>query len=531
MSARTFAGPHQRRRGSRHHRRCAALSIAGALAAVSGMAPAGAGSAAVAPYHGGTAHSTGTGYWTPNSARTFPRLVEYPDATGTIAVLNADGPTATRGNPFFTALGTNGRACVTCHQPDDGMSVSVATIRARWRATGGRDPLFAAIDGSNCPSLPQNLRKSHSLLLHHGLFRIARPWPPRDPDGRVITPQFTIQVVRDPTGCNLDPKYGLYSRHPMISVFRRPRPAANLKYVTAVGFTFDPKDGLPLPIDPETGLRMSGNILADARAGTLKAQVLDAMRTHLQVRGNPNPADVAKVIAFESSLYTAQIADRVGGSLTADGATGGPEALATGKPGELNSPQHPQWSEFFAWARKNRARPSATPAERAFRASVLRGIELFTKKTFLVRDSAGLNSMNFGNPVRNTCNFCHNMNRTGMDVAPGQVDIGTTNEPRADPQPGLPLFKLTCAPQFPPQPFLGRVVYTHDPGYALTTGKCADIGKITIQSLRGLAARPPYFSNGSAPTIRAVVDFYNRRYRIGLTEREKRDLTNFLSVL
>ena len=150
----------------------------------------------------------------------------------------------------------------------------------------------------------------------------------------------------------------------------------------------------------------------------------------------------------------------------------------------------------------------------------MRGIGIFNERTFLITDSAGLNSMNFGNPTRNTCSFCHNMTRTGMDVAPGQVDLGTTNEPFADPAPDLPLFKLTCDPQYPPHP-----------GLALTTGKCADIGRITIQDMRGLAARPPYFSNGSARTLRSIVDFYDRRYHIGFTEQDKKDLVHLLSVL
>jgi len=39
-------------------------------------------------------------------------------------------------------------------------------------------------------------------------------------------PQFDIEVVSDPTGCNLDPVYGLKSKDPHISVFRRPRVVA-----------------------------------------------------------------------------------------------------------------------------------------------------------------------------------------------------------------------------------------------------------------------------------------------------------------
>ena len=482
-----------------------------------------------APLANEQASSAPAGWWIPDSNRIFPERANYPDATGIVTVIHVGGPVDTRGNPFFSAIGRNGRACVTCHQPADGMSVSVTSLRQRWTQTGGRAPIFAAIDGSNCPSLPQKKASSHSLLLRRGLFRIARPWPPRAPDGRLITPQFTLEVVHDPTGCNLDPVYGLRSAHPSVSVFRRPRPAANLKYVTAYGFVFDPKTGLPLAIDPGTSLRYAGNLLADGRARTLREQALDALRSHLQRYAPVSPQQMREILDFETHLYVAQTYDFVGGSLTSDGARGGPDALAAGKPGVLDGPHDPQWAEFAAW--KDDHDPHQTTAERAFRASVLRGADLFRNHTFLIADSAGLNSMNFGNPTRNTCSFCHNMTRTGMDVAPGQVDLGTTNLPFADPAPELPLFKLTCKPQYAPQPFLGRVVYTHDPGYALTTGKCEDIGKITIQDARGIAARPPYFSNGSARTLRDIVDFYDRRYHIGLTEQQKEDLTNLLRVL
>lgn len=471
-----------------------------------------------------------TGWWVPDSNRVFPERATYPDATGIVTVVHVGGPVDTRGNPFFTALGKNGRACITCHQPADGMSVSAQSLQERWAAHHERDPIFAAVDGSNCPSLPQDEASSHSLLLTRGLFRIARPWPPRASDGRAITPQFTIEVMHDPTGCNLDPVYGLDSAHPMISVFRRPRPAANLKYVTAYGFVFDPKTGLPLAVDPRTGLRYAGNLLADGRERTLAEQALDALRSHLQRYGPVDAGQMRKIIGFETHVYVAQTYDSVGGSLTTDGAEGGPDALAAARPGVLDGPYEPQWSEFAAWA-KDDQHAHETAAQRAFRASVLRGIDFFRDHTFLIADSAGLNSMNFGNPTRNACSFCHNMARTGMDVAPGQVDLGTTNLPFADPAPDLPLFKLTCKPQYAPQPFLGRVIYTHDPGYALTTGKCEDIGKITIQDMRGIAARPPYFSNGSARTLRDIVDFYDRRYNIGLTEQQKEDLTNLLRVL
>ena len=469
-------------------------------------------------------------WWSPNDGRTLQQRVDYPNEHGVATTLNVNGPLPTAGHPFFASLTANGRACVTCHQPADGMSVSIDSIRKRWEATGGKDPIFAAIDGSNCPSLPQGAASSHSMLLEHGLFRIARPWPPRDRDGTPIAPEFTLEVVRDPTRCNLDPHYGLTSAQPMVSVYRRPRPTANLKYVTSVGFNFEPKNGLPLPTDAETGRLISGNLLADGRLPTIRAQIRDAMRVHLEVQAPTPPSTLDAIETFLGGVYSAQSVHRVGGLLTDAGAEGGPETLRDAREGDLQYGGAPIWKEFLPWA-KAADDPKLSAEQRAFRESVARGAEIFAKRTFLIDNSAGITNMGFGNPVRNSCAFCHNMQRTGMDVAPGQVDIGTTNVPHANSAPHMPLFKLTCRADVRPHPHLGRVVYTQDPGFALTTGKCIDIGKITIQQMRALASRPPYFANGSARTIREIVDYYERRYRIGLTEQEKQDLTNLMSVL
>lgn len=488
------------------------------------------------PERGPQPESADERWWAPGAARVFPRSLSYENAAGVVTTLYLGGPTSTAGHAFFAPLGTNGRACVTCHQPADGMALSVETIQKRWRVTRGKDPLFAAIDGSNCPSLPQAERASHSLLLSRGLFRIARPWPPRAADGSVIEPEFTLEVVRDPTGCNTDRTYGLHAAQPTVSVYRRPRPATNLAYVTAVGFAFDPKDGLPLPTDPETGRQVSGNILSDDRTPTLKAQAVDALRVHMQLHGDPDPAQLAQILAFEQQLYTAQSASREAGSLSEDGAEGGPLLLSTAEPGVLQSSSSPIWSEFSAWKQLPALAPGESDARRARRLSIARGAELFSKRTFLVSGAAGVNDLGFGDPVRNSCAFCHNMQRVGLDVAPGQVDIGTVNEPLASdsadrPIRDLPLFKLTCREGARAHAHLGRVVYTHDPGYALTTGKCIDIGKITAQQMRGLSARAPYFSHGGAKTVREIVEFYDRRFSIELSDEEKDDLTHFLEVL
>ena len=95
----------------------------------------------------------------------------------------------------------------------------------------------------------------------------------------------------------------------------------------------------------------------------------------------------------------------------------------------------------------------------------------------------------------------------------------------------MPLFRVTCKAGVPPHPYLGRVFYTQDPGRALISGKCNDVGTIVMQQFRGLAARAPYFSNGSAASVREVIDFYDRRYNIQFSDEEKLDLENFLSSL
>ncbi|HKU36963.1 MAG TPA: hypothetical protein VJR89_02415 [Polyangiales bacterium] len=467
-------------------------------------------------------------YWLPDEGRVFPARLDYPNEAGVLTTLNVRGPTETKGHPFFTPLGTNSRACITCHQPSDGMGLSAATAQAAWKERGAADPLFEAIDGSNCPNLPQADAASHSLLLQHGLIRIVRPWPPRAADGTRIEPEFTLEVLRDPTGCNREPG--------SISVYRRPRPAANLKYATAIGFAFDPKNGLPLQLDPVTGQPTSGNLLADVRALTLEGQAIDALASHLQLHGAPDAEQLRRIIEFENQLYTAQSSHATAGSLSEGGAQGGPDFLVTNPAGALQSTATPIWSEFTPWKMLPPPAAGTNDPAYAMRQSIARGAELFSKRMFLVTDSAGITDTGFGNPVRNSCAFCHNMRHVGLDVAPGQVDLGTVNLPFArlpasNANAELPLFRLTCSREAAPHPHLGRVIYTHDPGYALSTGRCIDIGKITAQSLRGLAGRAPFFANGSARTLREVIDYYDERYTIELTEQEKDDLTHLLEVL
>jgi len=49
--------------------------------------------------------------------------------------------------------------------------------------------------------------------------------------------------------------------------------------------------------------------------------------------------------------------------------------------------------------------------------------------------------------------------------------------------------------------------------------------------MRGLPARAPYFHNGSAATLLDVVNFYDQRFNMGLTDDEKADLVAFMNTL
>src|SRR5207247_5427859 len=157
-----------------------------------------------------------------------------------------------------------------CHQPTTAMSLSLDLIRLRWADTNGKDPLFAAVDGSNCPDLPQDKEESHSLLLERGLIRIALPWPP------VTKPDFRIEVVRDPTGCNKNPA--------SVSVYRRPRVAANLQYIAQ-----------------PTGVVL----MADGRESTLQSQATSAALIHEQASAAPTRAQLQQIEDFERQLFMA----------------------------------------------------------------------------------------------------------------------------------------------------------------------------------------------------------------------------------
>jgi len=66
-----------------------------------------------------------------------------------------------------------------------------------------------------------------------------------------------------------------------------------------------------------------------------------------------------------------------------------------------------------------------------------------------------------------------------------------------------------------------------DPAYAARSAT----GKYRTTPLRGLLQHAPYFHDGSAPDLPAVVDHYDRQFGLNLTAAEKADLVEYLKSL
>jgi len=96
--------------------------------------------------------------------------------------------------------------------------------------------------------------------------------------------------------------------------------------------------------------------------------------------------------------------------------------------------------------------------------------------------------------------------------------------------PDVPVYLIAGCPN-PFNPGQPESFYTTDPGKALISGLCSDFNRGKGPILRGLAARAPYFHNGAAADLQELVNFYNQRFQMNLTEEQKADLVAFLNSL
>jgi cytochrome c peroxidase len=275
----------------------------------------------------------------------------------------------------------------------------------------------------------------------------------------------------------------------------------------------------------------------DGREPTLASQAKDATLGHAQANTAPSDAQIAEIVAFESGIYTAQELDAKAGVLHGAGATGGPVALSLqnffiGINDPLNNnPTNAPFDSHIFDAFKPWLSAHGNGDDDRMRQSIARGEEVFNTTQIDITGVAGLNDELNQPHIAGFCGTCHDTPDVGNHSVKAPLDIGIADAGAKTPPvldvSRLPVFTLTCVKGT----LAGKVYKVTDPGRALISGACADIGRFKGPILRGLAPRAPYFHNGSAATLKDVVEFYDRRFNIGLTTRQKTDLVGFLNAL
>jgi len=196
-------------------------------------------------------------------------------------------------NAFFTAQGTNGRHCGTCHAPEVGWSMTGPMVTTLFLATKGTHPLFVNNLDTDTPTADMSTvqaRWNATTMLRQGKFtrKIGLP----------ATRDYDLVGINDPFGV---------STSSLLFFFRRPQPTANFRSATV---HWDSVNTLG------TGLR--DGLMKQIRGSIAAAQ-----------QGAPAPeTTVGEIADYEMQLSHAQIFVHGVGRLDAGGAHGGPEYAA-----------------------------------------------------------------------------------------------------------------------------------------------------------------------------------------------------------
>ena len=156
-----------------------------------------------------------------------PRIIDRfrvdLDPHGAVASFQPNGATITSNNAFFKDMGANGRTCFTCHQPQNGWTITPGDVAERFERSRGTDPIFRLVDGATCPSDDVSSirakRKAYGLLLDKGLIRIGLAIP--------ATAEFVLTSVNDPYKCSNNAAIGTTG---ILSMYRRPLPTTNVSF-------------------------------------------------------------------------------------------------------------------------------------------------------------------------------------------------------------------------------------------------------------------------------------------------------------
>lgn len=360
---------------------------------------------------------------------------------------------------FSTPQGTNGRSCGTCHAPEVGWSMTGERVTQLFNETQGLHPIFVNNLDTDTPTADMSTVEARwhaTTMLRQGKF----------------TRKIGLPATRDYDLVGIDDPFGV-STPTTLFFFRRPMPTANLR-----SFNVHWDSVMTVGTDLREGLKKQ------ARASIVAAQ-----------QGAPAPESVIDEIAdFEGQLAHAQTYLWGVGSLTAEGAHGGPQYAAAAAAQPL---VQGRFDLFDAWQHSASAQ----------RRQIWRGQEVFN---------------NVNAPSGRRCGGCHNAANNGGNVGGALFDIGASSpdEARSD----MAVFTFQ-------QRETGALVQSTDPGAGLRTGNFRDLNRFKVPNLRGLVSRAPYFHGGTARSLEEVLDHYKDALGFQFTSDERDALIAFLRAL
>jgi cytochrome c peroxidase len=395
---------------------------------------------------------------------TLPNNKAFENPAGKSSSFSTTGSIDLAGS-FFQSLGTNGRSCNTCHLQGDGWTISARSAQKIFDESDGTAPLFE-FDGQNCRGADRSTRAARraasSLMIDKGLVRFDKAFPAVG-DIEIIAAEGTYCNVTDALN------------H---VVYRRPLPTTNFRALGTLLW-----DGL-------------GNFIAPNPLDAMPVTFIGGVLLHAEGTVTPSNDQIADGVGMMMSISNAQIEEEHVGKLDRKGALGGAENHANADLTAL-----PGFTIYDAWADLPGEDDKARQRE-----EVAAGQAIFNTRTFQITGVGGLADRT------GTCAGCHRVANQGNQSGFNTLNIGISSAARRTPD--LPLYTLR-------NKVTGETTQTSDAGTATVTGSWADVGKFKVPMLRGLAARAPYFHNGTAIDLKAVVNFYDRRFNIGLTNQEK----------
>jgi hypothetical protein len=407
---------------------------------------------------------------------------------------------------YFQAQGINGRSCGSCHIAQDAWAITPRAIQRLFKDTDGLDPIFNRLDANNPDtgdfSTKHGRRDAYSMMLKHGLFR--RGGAP------VGTREWDLVAVDDPHGFALasDPLATPPVAGRLVH-WRRAMPTINFR-LGSTTINWDGSNSAPSGaatvlggLENQARRNVNGGQEGPSLDGVTRLAALPNFPAPIPPAPDPRSAFIpiiADIVNFEFALFTAQLSVPGVGRLDAGGAHGGPEKLS-----QMPTPTPPppgvttRFDLFDAWKHDKNPR----------RRQIFRGQELFNNRN--------------GDPVNGPrCAGCHNSPNNGTNLNNTLFNVQTASADARIPGLTLHTFKNRTT---------GEEVVLTDAGRGNVTGLWNDLGRFKTPTVRGLAARAPYFHNGIAETLEDVVRHYERFVGFNFTHRERDDLVAFLNAL